>query len=105
MAATDIERLIKHRKDASRWTYSEPDFWVRSVTISPGKIWINGVEVPWYVTEEGPTLEWTDETSNGFKIGVLNLPLIVTNDDTIFTDTRPGEPAFADAKAAKGDAR
>ena len=58
----------------------------RSVTITDKKLFIDGANFPWYIAEEGPTVERRDGS-----YCVVQVPIIVFTDATIFADLRTTE--------------
>jgi hypothetical protein len=66
--------------------------WVHSVTVGrSGEVWINGAQVPWFIHEDGVRVEWGEPFGGDeVRIGRLVLELMVSDDDTIITDLRPG---------------
>ena len=90
-STTDIERVIAHRRGQEPG--DSDSRWVRSITITDAGIWVNGRQISndYFIAVGGaadPGIQWLDETPDGFKVGVLWLPLYITNDDTIITDLR-----------------
>ena len=61
----------------------------KSITITDHKMWIDGAECPWYLAEQGPTLEVDG------PLMILTLPIIVFTDECIVTDLRSTEPREA----------
>lgn len=51
----------------------------KSVTITNGEIWIDGAKFPWYLANEGPTIE-VREDYDDLRMLVLHLPVIVVEE-------------------------
>lgn len=63
---------------------------IKQVHITDDAIFLDGNEFPFYLEEQGPTIEWKTNVGSATG-GALTLPILIFSDETRVTDDRtPG---------------